>query len=317
MNDLAWQRRENRLVDAHRAVDPPLSPELWRGVEMAIVARPPRRALWLAMGVAVLVAAGVAVWFLPSKSSPVASVVAPVVASVQLPVVQPPVAEPVPPAVVAPRAPPAVPAVVLNQVVETRGAVTVVIAATAGRIEIEPCRGRFVNVTALDSPHRRLELVERGRRIEARFDGGPALDGGVVHVLVPADTHLVISTQTGAVVVRGLGGPIEVDTQSGALRLDTAPRLDPVVTAVSDSGAITWQGRCGRGCRVDARSRSGDISLRASDPAAFTRGAARGESTAGHVFLEELTCTDPRCSSSPLPWRQPAGDAGHPAPASR
>jgi hypothetical protein len=310
MNDLAWQRRENRLVDAHRAADPPLSPELWRGIEVAIAARPPRRGPWLAMGVVVLVAAGVAVWFLPSKSSPVASVVVPVVASVQLPV-----AEPAPAAVPAP--PPAVPAIVLNQVVETRGAVTVVIAATAGRIEIEPCRGRFVNVTALDSPHQRLELVERGRRIEARFDGGPALDGGVAHVLVPADTHLVISTQTGAVVVRGLGGPIEVDTQSGALRLDTAPRLDPVVTAVSDSGAITWQGRCGRGCRVDARSRSGDISLRASDPAAFTRGAARGESAAGHVFLEELTCTDPRCSSSPLPWRQPAGDASHPAPASR
>ena len=45
--------------------------------------------------------------------------------------------------------------------------------------------------------------------------------------------------------------------------------------------------------------------------AALTRTAARAESFAGHVHLEELTCTDPRCSSSPLSWRQPAADPGH------
>src|SRR6185436_2535874 len=101
--------------------------------------------------------------------------------------------------------------------------VTFVMTADAGRIEVEPCLGRFVNVTVLDSPHRALQLVVEGRRVEARLDEG-ALLAGVAHVMVPADTHLVISTRSGPVVVRGLGGPMEIDTQSGDVRIDTAPR---------------------------------------------------------------------------------------------
>jgi hypothetical protein len=199
----------------------------------------------------------------------------------------------------------------LNQVLETTRAVTFAIAADAGRIEVEPCKGRFVNVTVLDSPHRALQLVVRERRVEARFDGGALLASGVAHVLVPADTHLIIATRSGPVVVRGLGGPMEIDTRSGEVRVDTSSRTDPVVTMVSDSGAVGWQGRCGRGCRIDARSRIGDVTLRTPDPSVFTQGAARGESQAGRVHLEELTCADSRCSSSPLPWRQVAPGKEH------
>jgi hypothetical protein len=295
MNEMVWRRLEKRLVEAHVEADPPLSRNIWRGVEAALAARPTRRGVWLAMGVAVLAAAAVALWFLP--------VPAPVPVPAPAPV---PVPAPAPAAVPAPVPAPAPRTPVLNQVLQTRRAITFAISADAGTIEIEPCRGRFVNVTLLDGPHRTLELIEGHRRVEARFDGRRLMDGGVAHILVPADTHLIISARTGPVVVRGLGGPMEIDTRSGDVAVDTAHRLDPAVTVVSDGGAITWSGRCGRGCRVEARSRSGDITLRAPDRAAFTRGAARGESQAGRVHLEELTCTDPRCSSSPLPWRQPA-----------
>jgi hypothetical protein len=130
-------------------------------------------------------------------------------------------------------------------------------------------------------------------------------------VLVPADTHLILSTRAGPIVVRGLGGPMEIDSQSGEVRVDSAPRVDPQLTITSDSGAIAWQGRCGNGCRVEARSREGDITLRAPDRSVFARGAVRGQSERGGVHLEELTCTDPRCASSPLPWRQLAPGQGH------
>jgi hypothetical protein len=203
------------------------------------------------------------------------------------------------------RAPP------LNQVLEPTRAVTFVMSADAGRIEIEPCRGRFVNVTVLDSRHRSLELVQSGRRVEVRFDGGARMASGVAHVLVPADTHLILSTRTGPIVVRGLGGPMEIDSQSGEVRVDSAPRMDPRVTIASDSGAIAWQGRCGNGCRVDARSREGDITLRAPDRSVIARGAVRGQSERGRVHFEELICTDSRCASSPLPWRQLAPGPGH------
>jgi hypothetical protein len=295
MNELAWRRLEDRLVQAHAAAEPPLRPALWRGVEAKLVARPRRRGAWLALAV-VAVAASVAVWFLPADRpalAPPAPVVEPVVA-------------PVPPPVPVPAAP----SIVLNQVLETRAARTVVIAADAGRIEVEPCRGRFVNVTVLDSPHRTLALVERGRRVDVELDGGAVLAGGVAHVLVPADTHLIITTKSGPVLVRGLGGPLEIDAQSGEVQVDTAPRIDPAVTIKTETGAITWRGRCGRGCRVAATSRTGDITLRAPDRSAFTRGAARADS-AGHVHLEELICSDPRCASQPLSWRQAAA-AGHP-----
>jgi hypothetical protein len=300
MNELAWRRLEQKLAGEHATADPPLQPAIWRGVEAALAAPPARRGVWLALAGVVLAAAGLVLWLSPGPGP--ASPPAPPVA---LPAPAPaPVAPPVPAPMPVPVNPG--PPRVLNQVVEPAGSVTFVIASDAGRIEIEPCRGRFVNVTVLDSPHQRLELVERGRRVDVRFDGDPAMAGGVAHILVPADTHVIVTTRSGPVIIRGLGGPIEIETQSGELQLDTAPRLDPSVTAVSDSGAITWRGRCGRGCRVDARSRTGEITLRAPDPAAFTHGAAHGESQRGRVHLEELTCTEPRCSSSPLPWRQPA-----------
>jgi hypothetical protein len=196
-------------------------------------------------------------------------------------------------------------------VLEPARAVTFVMAADAGRIEIEPCRGRFVNVTVLDSPHRSLELVQSGRRVEVRLDGGALLASGVAHVLVPADTHLILSTRSGPIVVRGLGGPMEIDSQSGEVRVDSAPRADPQLTIASDSGAIAWQGRCGKGCRVEARSRLGDITLRAPDRSVIARGAVRGQSERGRVDFEELICTDSRCASSPLPWRQLVPGQGH------
>lgn len=303
MNELAWRHLEHKLAEDHAAADPPLSPAIWRGVEATLAAPPARRGVWLALGVVVLAAAGLVLWLSPHPlpAPPPPPAVAPPAQTLA-----PPPAPPMTPPPVTPPPVTAAPAQTLNQVVLPRGAVTFLIASDAGRIELEPCRGRFVNVTVLGSPHRRLELVEHDRRVEARFDGGPAMAAGVAHILVPADTHVVVSTRSGAVIVRGLGGPMQIETGSGELQLDTAPRLDPSVTASSDTGAITWRGRCGAGCRVEAHSRTGDITLRAPDPAAFTRGAAHGDSQTGRVHLEELTCTDPRCSSSPLPWRQPA-----------
>ncbi|HWM85294.1 MAG TPA: hypothetical protein VNO33_05635 [Kofleriaceae bacterium] len=293
--ELGWRRFERRLVEAHVEADAPLSPDVWRGVEAALVARPPRHALWLALGALVLAAAALVVALLPTQRAPEPRRVA----------VSP---EPSPPPSPSPPGP-----AVLNAILQTRRPITFAITADAARIEVEPCGGRFVNLTALGGSHRELQLVEReaGRRVEARFDGGPVIAGGVVHLLVPADTRLVISTRTGPVVVRGLGGPMEIDTQSGDVQLDTAPRLDPDVAVTSDSGSIRWSGRCGRRCRVDARSRSGDVTLRAPSRAPFERGAARAESQTGQTSLQELECADPRCSSPPLPWRQPAASRDH------
>jgi hypothetical protein len=294
MNELAWRQREKQLVEAHAAADPPLSPDIWRGVEarLAQVDRRPRgRVAWLAMAVAA-VAAAVALWWLPRESrAPVVPLVAPVL--------PPPIVIPPPPS------PPA-PSVVLNQVLETTGPVTVAITADAGRLEIEPCRGRFVNITLLDSPHQRLAIVERNHRLELELDAGQVLTSGVAHILVPADTHLILTTRSGPVVVRGLGGPLEVTTDSGEVQVDTAPRKDPAAAITTITGAITWRGRCTGRCRVDARSRSGDITLRTPHQAAFASGAIRGTSESGRVVQQEIQCTDPQCLSSPLPWRQGA-----------
>jgi hypothetical protein len=313
MTEIDWRRLEQRLAGDHAAADPPLSPAVWSRVDARIAAaragRPPRRRAWLAAAAAataVLVAGVAALWLVRPAPVEVAAVPAPRPAPTVTPAPAP--APPAPP----PATPPRPPSIVLNQVIEPRAQVTVAITADAGRIEIEPCRGRFVNVTVLDSSHRSLALVERDRRVELRFDRGPVMADGVAHVLVPADTHLVIATRSGAVVVRGLGGPIEIDSASGEIQVDTAPALDPSAVLHSDSGPIRWQGRCGRRCRVEATSRAGDIALRAPDPAVFTRGAVRGDSRSGRVHLEQLTCTDPRCSSSPLPWR--ADGPGHGAP---
>ena len=62
MNDreLAWRRFEKRLAAAHAEADPPLSPEVWHGVETALSApSAPRHryGVWLALGALVLAAA--------------------------------------------------------------------------------------------------------------------------------------------------------------------------------------------------------------------------------------------------------------------
>jgi hypothetical protein len=334
MNELDWRRLERRMIEAHVAADPPLSREIWRGVEALLAdRRPARRKLRLALGVVVLAAAAVVLWLLPRMQGgePVTRSAEPSAATASnAPTGETratpgegssgsvgssgPAAGSTGASSGTARAPELVPPVTLNQILEPKGAVTFVMSAHAGRIEIEPCRGRFVNVTVLDSPHRTLALIARDRRVEVQLDGG-ALTSGVAHILVPADTHLVLETRSGPIVVRGLGGPIEITTDSGEASVDSASRSDPAMTITTDTGAIAWRGRCGRRCRVEARSRTGDITLRSLDPGAFTRGAARAESQAGTVHLEELPCTDlrtdPRCSSSPLPWRQAAPNNGH------
>jgi len=299
MNEPEWQRLEERLVEAHRAAEPQVPPALWRGVEAALAARVPRRGSWPAMAMVVLVAACLVLWFLPATPRGPGGVVAPRTpptervrdAGLRTPPPPPP-----PPA----RA--TVPS--LSIVLPTTAAVTFAMSVDAGRVELEPCVDRFINVTLLDGPHHDIALHEVDHRVEVELDGGHVMQGGVAHILVPTDTHLVLSTRNGAVVVRGLGGRMEIDTVTGDVTLDTAARLDPSVTVTTDSGAIAWRGRCGTGCRVAATSRTGDITLRASDRTAFTSGAVHGESRTGRVRLEELTCRDPLCSSSPLPWRQ-------------
>lgn len=317
VDELAWRRLEQRMAADHAAGDPPLPPELWRGVAARIAApRPQSRSTGrLALGAIVLAAAaGVALWYLPPRAgsvqatAPTAERIAAGSAPDEPAIPATTASTPVPSSVPPPPPPPAVSRPPLNQVLETEGPVTVVITSDAGRIEVEPCRGRFVNVTVLDSSHRRLALRQRARRVDVAFDGG-ALADGVAHVLVPSDTHLVISTKRGDVIVRGLGGPLEVDTQSGAIRVDSAPRLAPSVQLTSESGDLHWQGLCTGRCRIEATSRSGNITLRSADPSAFTRGSARASSESGRIHLEELTCSDPRCSSPPLPWRS---GAAHP-----
>jgi hypothetical protein len=379
MTELDWRRLEDRLAAAHRAATPPVPPRLWAGVEAALHRR--RRPRWPALAVAVVVAAALVLWLVPSRPpappdaavalgspapttargspAPATALGSPAIGSSRSTTASPSsgVGSPRPAtgvdasqpgsSVGAPQAGSSVGAAqpasaigaaqpalaigasqpgsavgaaraagppregqgeVLNQVLIARGARTFVMAVDAGRIEVEPCRGRFVNVAVLGSPHRQLALRERGARVEVELDGG-ALRGGVAHVLVPADTHLVLTSRSGDVVVRGLGGAIEITTDTGAVHVDTAPRLDPIVTLVSARGALAWRGRCGAGCRVDARSQTGDVTLRAPDRSAFATGRARGASGAGHVSLEELVCSEPGCASPPLPWRQAA--AGH------
>ncbi|HSS02841.1 MAG TPA: hypothetical protein VLM79_37525 [Kofleriaceae bacterium] len=335
MTERDWQRLERNLIDGHTAADAPLSDKIWRGVESTLAARRSRRGIGFALGAVVVAAAAiVALWFLPGEPPwwragdarvvQVGSAAEATTATGAAPsrIEGTPAATGAGTAATGVGGQAATPSVAaaagvrvagppLNQVLEPARAVTFVMAADAGRIEIEPCRGRFVNVTVLDSPHRSLELVQSGRRIEVRLDGGAQLASGVAHVLVPADTHLILSTRTGPIVVRGLGGPMEIDSQSGEVRVDSAPRVNPQLTIVSDSGAIVWQGRCGNGCRVEARSREGDITLRAPDRSVMARGAVRGQSERGGVHFEELICTDSRCASSPLPWRQLAPGQGH------
>ncbi len=175
-----------------------------------------------------------------------------------------------------------------------QGAVSLRLRAGNATIEVLPSDAAEVRVELRDRPAVALALYSAGGdRLEVEFDGRRRLQQGTLKLWVPRRTKLDLGSLDGAIAVRGVGGevrvrgmsgdvdvvgaaqvdvesidgevdvldaagPVTVRTISGNVTIST-PGAAPRVDVETESGNVDWRGACGKGCRLDADTISGQL----------------------------------------------------------
>lgn len=187
-----------------------------------------------------------------------------------------------------------------TQQLGVKGPVTLRVDGVAIDIEAVAGSSKQVRAQLFDSTGG-LHLVERGDRVDVVFEatsGWPHIPGGMdgrLHVELPPGSHVELSTASGDIVVRDLGGNVRVRSASGDLHVKRAASVEAMLVSgsaqLSDiggdvrlrtvsgdadvrqsgnasvlefgttSGDLTWSGGCNMSCRISARTTSGDVRL--------------------------------------------------------
>jgi hypothetical protein len=225
----------------------------------------------------------------------------------------------------------------------TRGAVKLRLHALSGDVEVVAGGEKQVTVKlrgADNTPHVSLR-EDGGDRVELLFDGVPLLRCGRVCVEVPRTSAVEVAVDagdvqvhgthgdvrarstggdvrveygesvqvrsvSGDVIVEGASGEVRVDTVSGDVHVGTAGSSGKVAVNTT-SGDVHWVGSCANGCRLEARTLSGDVMLQPADKSSF---ALRFQTHTGDVADDlKLTFAGPRPPREPsLAARYGAGD---------
>lgn len=177
------------------------------------------------------------------------------------------------------------------------GATTVSVTTASGDVDVSAGPAGRVSAAAAD-PSVVVALVPRaggGLTVRTR---GPGAGQVSLRVAVPRGTHVILTGASGALAVRGVGGPVQVESQSGRVIVDGSARVrvrtaagaisvrgahqvdastsngpsviemddrpDPQLRFAGGSGALDWSGTCGAGCRLQIENASGAARLRLS-----------------------------------------------------
>ena len=176
---------------------------------------------------------------------------------------------------------------------KVEGPVKLELRAYAADLEIVATDKRVVTLTVEGKPGLRVALFLSGDRIEAQFSGRRQLREGRARIELPRGSSVDLSSVSGAVVVRDVGGdvrvrgmsgrvevsgarqadvetidgaakvaasagPLRIHTISGAISIETGNPAGQAEVETS-SGALSFGGRCGKGCHVDVDSVSGPL----------------------------------------------------------
>jgi putative adhesin len=189
---------------------------------------------------------------------------------------------------------------------DVKGAVTLRADVLSSDIEVVVGAGKQVKAQLIDSTGA-IRLSQSGDRVEVGLSskGGwphvPAGIDGKLRIEVPSGSHVELTSASGDIVVRDTWGNVRVRTASGEVHLRKVSGVevmavsgDVVVDNASGevrlrtvsgdaqvsqaggkleygttSGDLDWSGSCRAGCRIEARSTSGDIKLRMTPDASF------------------------------------------------
>ena len=224
----------------------------------------------------------------------------------------------------------------------TRGAVKLRLHALSGDVEVVAGGEKQITVKLRGADGAHVSLREDGGdRVELLFDGLPVLRCGRVCVEVPRTSAVEVAADAGdvqvhgthgdvrarstggdvhvehveSVQVRSVSGDVVVESASGEVRVDTVSGDVHVGTAGSSgkvavnttSGDVHWVGGCANGCRLEARTLSGDVMLQPADKSSF---ALRFQTHTGDVADDlKLTFAGARSPREPnLAARYGAGD---------
>jgi DUF4097 and DUF4098 domain-containing protein YvlB len=204
------------------------------------------------------------------------------------------------------------------------GAVTFELRTYAAAVEVVQGHADSVAVSTPGAPGARIEIEGSGGRYEARIDGRRQVREGKVRLELPAGSKVEITTVTGTIDVSGalgevrartmsgrvtsagtreadvetIDGPVKIGGAEGNVRVHTiaaavlidgsGPALQAEVE--TSSGPVDVRGLCGKGCRIDVDTVSGEVRLaldsRSSFGLRFTSHSGklrdRGASTGGN-----------------------------------
>ena len=161
----------------------------------------------------------------------------------------------------------------------------------AADVEVVASDGLRISLSVSGKPGLRVALFASGERLEAQFSGKRQLREGKARIELPRGSSVDLSSVSGAIVVRDLGGDVRVRGMSGRVEVSGAVQVDvetidgstkvvgstgPLrlhtlsgatfietsnaagqVEVETSSGPFTFRGPCGRGCHVDVDSVSG------------------------------------------------------------
>ena len=181
-----------------------------------------------------------------------------------------------------------------------RGPVKLTLRTLSADVDVSTSNSTMVSARVTGGDGARVRLSEEGGdRVEISFDDAPTLRNGRLCITLPAHSDVEINSTSGSVVVNGTDGRVRARTASGDVRVRRAhscelgsisgtvdvrdvgdARVDtvsgdttidsvPQLRYSSTSGDLSWSGRCAAGCRLEARTLSGDVSVRTSANSSF------------------------------------------------
>jgi hypothetical protein len=191
--------------------------------------------------------------------------------------------------------------------IDVKGTVTLRADVLSADIEVVGTGGKQIKAQLIDSSGS-LALNRQGDRVDVSLVskvGWPHVPAGIdgkLRLEVPSGTHVELTSASGDISVRDTNGNVRLRTASGEVRLRKVAGVevmavsgDVVVDNASGevrlrtvsgdaqvtqwgssrleygttSGDLDWTGKCGAGCRIEARSTSGDIKLRMTPDSSF------------------------------------------------
>jgi DUF4097 and DUF4098 domain-containing protein YvlB len=178
--------------------------------------------------------------------------------------------------------------------VPVRSPVTFELRTYAAAVEVVQGRADSVTVSSPGASSARVEIEANGDRLEARVDGRRQVREGKIRLELPPGSSVEITTVTGPVDlsapladarVRTMSGrvtsagarDVDVETIDAAVKVvaDGSVRVHTIAGAVqleskgpalqaeveTSSGPVEVRGRCGKSCRIDVDTVSGEVRM--------------------------------------------------------